>query len=208
MYGKMKKQAEIYFLRHGETDVNTSGLIHQIDDKTGLNTEGRRQAKEAARFFSDKHLTQIYSSPEARAVETAEIIGQQVGLAVSTVAGFRERDWGEWAYKSWNEVQAVLDKMDFGTRYSFVPPMGESAMRVEERLRVTLAILDRAQGPVLIVTHAGVLKYIVPILKEEPMKKGLGYDFENISLTVFKKSKGKFRLLAMNQPFGRCQKKG
>lgn len=66
---------ELFFVRHGQTDLNAKGLVHgQLD--TALNEVGKAQARLAGEFLKQEVFSKIYSSPLQRAKNTAEIIGE------------------------------------------------------------------------------------------------------------------------------------
>ncbi|MEK7118350.1 MAG: histidine phosphatase family protein [Patescibacteria group bacterium] len=62
----------IYFVRHGESEYNTSGIILHHD--TDLTSNGIRQAESCAARCRNFSFGTIISGPYARAQKTAEII--------------------------------------------------------------------------------------------------------------------------------------
>ena len=73
----------LYIMRHGRTDWN---VRHKLQGRTDipLNDEGRMMAAEAGKQYSDIHFDECYSSPLARAKETAEIFLKGRGVPVYT----------------------------------------------------------------------------------------------------------------------------
>lgn len=70
---------EILMVRHGQSTANATGVWQgQMDFP--LSDEGRRQARLAGRALSGRDLDAVYSSPLARAFETAEIIAREAGF--------------------------------------------------------------------------------------------------------------------------------
>lgn len=69
---------EVYFVRHGETSGNVAKR-HQSSHTT-LTKSGRRQAGEVALHIKKLSPTHIVSSTQLRAVETAKIINEELGL--------------------------------------------------------------------------------------------------------------------------------
>ena len=63
---------EIYLIRHGQTDLNKQ---HRVQGRNGLplNAEGISQAKALAKKLTNIDFDEVYSSPQERAVQTAEI---------------------------------------------------------------------------------------------------------------------------------------
>ena len=73
----------LYIMRHGRTDWN---VRHKLQGRTDipLNDEGRMMAAEAGEKYADIHFDECYSSPLARAKETAEIFLKGRGVPVYT----------------------------------------------------------------------------------------------------------------------------
>jgi probable phosphoglycerate mutase len=139
---------ELLLVRHGETDWNAEGRLQGHTDRP-LNDHGRRQAHELAEELTGEQLDAIYSSDLVRARETAEIVGERLGLPVMLDRGLREKNWGTWEGLTPAERDAV-------------ELVGEST---EEHTARTLGALRRIaerhpDGRVLVVTHGGSLRRV------------------------------------------------
>lgn len=190
---------KILFIRHGETDLNAAGVLHKARDPEGLNENGRKQASALGVACMRAGVEVIYTSPEKRAVETAEAIGAIIGLQPLTIEGFRERNFGVWSGRPWSEIKPILDKMEWQERYTFRPPGGESWRDAELRLTQALDRIVRSQNSdVAIITHMGVIRIMMPVLKGEHQETSYKYDFANGSITTFDFANGKFRALSEN----------
>src|SRR5579884_1391455 len=86
---------DLLLVRHGETDWNAEGRLQGHTDRP-LSDFGRRQAKELAERLSGERVDAIYASDLARARETAEIVGERLGLPVVIDPDLREKNWGSW----------------------------------------------------------------------------------------------------------------
>jgi broad specificity phosphatase PhoE len=141
--------AMLLLVRHGETDWNADGRLQGQTDRP-LSDFGRRQARELAGELVDEELEAIYSSDLARARETAEIVGERLGLPVALDPELREKDWG-----TWEGLTAVeRDRVEF---------VGESTEAHQERiLRALRRISDRhpGEGRILVVTHGGSMRRV------------------------------------------------
>src|SRR6478672_925857 len=84
----------VYIVRHGENPANINREFSYRLVDYSLTPKGVRQAEDTARFFRDKQIDAIYSSPLKRAVETAEIIAAPLGLPVALIEEFREINVG------------------------------------------------------------------------------------------------------------------
>lgn len=183
---------EILFIRHGETELNVADITHNLGDDTGLNDTGREQAEKAAEVCEAHGIKLLYSSPEKRARETAEIIGIRLNLAPIVSEKLAERNLGEYLGKPWPEIQAILDKMDTHTRYTFVPPNGESRQQMEQRLQEMTDEITQQSQNTAVVTHGGTLRGVMSILAGASFESSLTYQFHNASVTIFEYENGNF----------------
>ena len=148
----------IVLVRHGETDWNRERRFQGHADMP-LNDAGRRQAAELADVLSREGLQAVYTSPLKRASETAQIVGNRLGLPLFDLAALKEIDVGEWQGLTVDEVRARFPQQASGEWRSGWPN-GES--HEELSARVVPALLDLARGHdgerILGVTHAGPIR--------------------------------------------------
>ncbi|HET7566757.1 MAG TPA: histidine phosphatase family protein [Gaiellaceae bacterium] len=138
----------LLLVRHGETDWNAEGRLQGHTD-TPLNDYGRRQAKQLAEQLAGEPLDAVYASDLARARETAEILGERLGLTVVLDPGLREKNWGSWEGLTGPE----RDTVEFE---------GESTEEHRDRILGALRrIAERhPDGRVLVVTHGGSMRRV------------------------------------------------
>ena len=84
---------DVYFLRHGESEDNSAGIIQGRRDLP-LSEEGRRQSESAAPWFVDRGIGVILTSPLRRASQTAETVGRSLGMEVRILEALNELDTG------------------------------------------------------------------------------------------------------------------
>ncbi len=155
---------EMLLVRHGQTDWNVERR-RQGRAGPGINARGRAEAQGAAKALLDTPVDAIYTSDLARARETAEVIGEALGLPVRVDPRLRERDQGEWDGVLTDDVQArypeaytrmLIDPLNSG------PPGGETGRQV--LARVTAALDDIAAchpgRRVVVVTHSGPIALV------------------------------------------------
>ncbi len=94
------------------------------------------------------------------------LIASVFGLAPQVIDGLRERHFGDWEGKTFNEIaarypDAFASWKDDPLRFS--PINGESTLEVRERAMQTLApIIRRHRGETLcIVAHGGINRIIL-----------------------------------------------
>ena len=98
----------ILLARHGETDDNVPPLRFQGQCDTPLNEAGRAQAQELAKRVAalDPPVVSLWSSDLSRACETAEIVGERIGLTPRLDARLREGWRGDWEGFLFDEIAA------------------------------------------------------------------------------------------------------
>ncbi len=81
-------------VRHGQTDWSIEGRLQGRAD-TPLNETGREQARRTADFLARENWDAAVTSPLSRALETASIIADRLGVPeVVLMEQFVERDYG------------------------------------------------------------------------------------------------------------------
>jgi probable phosphoglycerate mutase len=138
----------LLLVRHGETDWNAKGRLQGQTDRP-LTRYGREQARQLAEELTLEQLDALYASDLARARQTAEIVGDRLGLPTMLDPDLREKDWG-----TWEGLTAVeRDRIEF---------VGESTEEHQERvLRALRRIAERhPAGRVLVVTHGGSVRRV------------------------------------------------
>ncbi len=88
------KPTHLCIARHGETDWNKSGILQGWLD-VPLNELGRKQASVLAAKLTHAKFDTVWSSPLARARETAEIVAAALQLQPPTChVGLKEKHFG------------------------------------------------------------------------------------------------------------------
>jgi len=86
---------ELYIVRHGETDTNYEGRINGMSTDKPLNAKGIAQVEELKKYIDINKFDEIYSSPMKRAMQTAEILNQNVH-EIKQDKRLYEADYGSW----------------------------------------------------------------------------------------------------------------
>lgn len=190
---------KVLFIRHGQTIINVDGKIHKVNDDAGLTDLGKKQAEILAEVCKKQEVEAVYSSPEIRAMETARIIGEKLGVQPFIETGLAERSWGDWSDQTWKEIQQRLETMSIEERFSFIPPQGESWEEMEERLMEALnKIVGQSYKVVAIITHSGAMRTLMPVLHGKPKDISFKYEFHNGSITIFNYENGKWHSVREN----------
>lgn len=178
---------KIFIIRHGETNKNITQTVHHKGDLEDLNELGIAQISKAAKSLINSRITTIYSSNELRAKHSAQILTDTLQCKQTPIQGFEERDWGLYSDKPWPEIKAILDPLTIDERFNFTPPNGESWKQFEQRLADALneVIHQSSEESIVIVTHAGAIRALIPYLLHIPREESFKYDPSNASITEF-----------------------
>ena len=157
----MRTGSYLCLARHGETTWNRERVFQgQLD--VPLNDLGREQAHALAEQAAQEGLRALVSSPLGRARETAEIVGERIGLEPSVDDRLKEIDVGDWERRAKEDVERDEPEqwaafLAGGAGWRF--PGGESLQEQQDRVVEALVdITQRGVLPALLVCHRGVIR--------------------------------------------------
>jgi uncharacterized phosphatase len=184
----------LYLVRHGETDWNRERRIQGSTD-IPLNEVGREQAARAGALLSRRHWDGIASSPLARAYETAQIIGAELGLAdIEILEDLVERAYGE--------AEGLVDS-ELAARFpgETEVPGRETREQVAARVLPSLiALAERHPGSNLIVaTHGAVIRTVMETVASGSSQHR-GKSITNGSIHSFRLVDRDLELVAFDDP--------
>lgn len=99
---------ELVLVRHA-LPVRIDATADGSPADPGLADLGREQAVRVARALADDEITHLYSSPAARALETAVPLVRKLGLALTVEPGLAEFDVAHSSYVPVEELRAAGD---------------------------------------------------------------------------------------------------
>lgn len=154
---------ELLLIRHGQTAWNADRKV-MGRRPIPLNERGQQQAEGVAAYLKDAPIERLFTSPVARARQTAEIIAKpHPGLAVEEHEAFTEIDYGEWTNHGFDDLPVHYG--DGWREYRANPaasvfPGGESMQEAAARIcgGVDGIVAANSHSRVAIVSHADVLK--------------------------------------------------
>ena len=176
----------IIAIRHGETAWNVSTRIQgQLD--IGLNETGRWQAHRLALALAGEPIAALYSSDLLRAWDTALSIANATGLAVQTVEGLRERGFGIFEGKTFQEIEAQWPDQALRWRKrdpGFEPKGGESLTAMRERIiQTTHTLAARHSGEqIVMVAHGGVMDVLYRAATRQEIQAPRTWDLGNAAI--------------------------
>jgi probable phosphomutase (TIGR03848 family) len=181
----------LLLIRHGVTASTGSRLGGHTD--TALSDAGRQQVKEVGTRIATLPVRAIYASPLARTWQTAEIIGQAVGVSPTACEGLLEIDYGRWTdrplkavarTRMWPVIQALPSLASF--------PEGETIRRAQVRAAdaVEELVARHRRGMIIAVSHADVIKALVAFYLSLPLDAFQRLHVSPASVSVLQLSPG------------------
>lgn len=179
------------FLRHGESVGNAENRLQGHADFP-LSETGRQQARALAALWQRQGVwfDGILSSPLVRALDTARIIAEALGVSrLETDPLWMERDMGLRSGLTIEEIRTRYPQPEFLNPYQPRSERGESDWELYLRAGQALhRLLQRPPGRYLVVSHGALLnKVFYSILGITPQANGQGAHFRlaNTSVSIF-----------------------
>lgn len=189
----------LYFVRHGESEANIQHEMSNRGWKHGLTAKGREQAAALAHNLRTLNVRKIFTSPLMRAVQTAEILADGLGLEVEITDALREFDCGiaeghadeeHWAMWRW-----VMDEWLVRGRGDARIPEGESLTDIHARffpLITQLVAEEQSDDEALIlIGHGGLYMTVLPTLLPDVGLRFIG-QFPNTGYVLVETQGSKF----------------
>jgi uncharacterized phosphatase len=182
----------ICLLRHGETDWNLQRRIQGITD-IPLNARGRSQAHAAAEHLAKGKWDYLYSSPLGRALNTAEIIGAQVGISkIHQDPRLQERCFGEAEGVAIEVYRADMDRDAIAGLEPWEAVMARGFEAIEQ------LVLLHPGSSILAVSHGGLIRSILKLIGEQEIE--LENDpLRNASMNLLSHEDGRWRVQWYNR---------
>jgi len=198
--------ATYYLIRHGTTAWVDQQLLHGVTD-IPLNDNGLRQAAKTAEALKGIRVSRLLSSPLTRAMQTAGIIGQAVGLSPQPVEGLKEIDFGWMEGKkirddTIEDYPVWLERLDHYWMCFIRLTSGESQSRFRKRIEREWKLIRESlpDEDAIIVCHSGVLTVILELSIGHTYRGNKSYYITYpCSITEIKAdSSGRYQLVRLN----------
>ncbi len=213
----------LWLVRHGESMGNVADAraheqgvgrlqLDVRDPDVPLSDTGREQARALGRWMASRpdgeRPTAALSSPFARALTTAHLATEPLGLPVRPDERLRERDLGAFDGMTGagirEEYPAEAERRDLLGKFYYRPPGGESwadvALRVRSLLHTEAAAHDGER--LVFVAHQAVImvfRYVLEGLTEQQLLEIDGRErIANTSVTSYERRDGELRLVRFN----------
>ncbi|MEX0962216.1 MAG: histidine phosphatase family protein [Simkaniaceae bacterium] len=140
---------EFYFVRHGQTDVNT-GLLRGDHPHVPLNEIGISQIKRLKENFPDISFRKVCRSPMKRVIQTASILLDEADFSPHDVI----EELSECSWNTWVQMEALNFSLKEDHSYR---ELKEFLSRTE---RATELLLNNHE-PFLVVAHGGIFNALL-----------------------------------------------
>ncbi|WP_286238811.1 histidine phosphatase family protein [Neptuniibacter halophilus] len=194
---------QFYFLRHGMTEWNQKKRIQGRTD-IPLCPEGVAQMQARAAGMDPAYrLLDWYSSPLARARQTAALLQ----LDAATDPALIEMNWGDWEGHTLAELRhARPDAMalEEARGLQMTPPQGESPARVLDRISHWAAQISHPAG-IGCISHKGVIRAVYAAAADWDMQHKAPHKLDYNCLQQFGYANGRWYLQALNLPLDKMQ---
>jgi isoleucyl-tRNA synthetase len=168
LFSKKFSGNNYYFLRHGESLRQKKDIAVCFPEKIHcpLTKKGRQQIREAAKSLKDRKINLIFSSDLLRTKETAEIVGQELGIKAVFDKRLREFNVGSFNGKPVKLFREYFQE-DESKRFDKKVPGGENYRQVKKRMYGFLKETDEKYKDknILIISHESPLTLLEGALK-------------------------------------------
>jgi 2,3-bisphosphoglycerate-dependent phosphoglycerate mutase len=191
-------------MRHGQADNNVNRILVGRHLESHLTEKGKMQVKETAKLLKSMSISKIYSSPVTRAIETTEIVGEELGLDYEIDDRLYEIDLGKLAGTNYDEVLNKYGNL-FLSFYmgddSVLSNHGvESFTAVKSRIR---DLLDQVMARhndhnILLVTHLDPIKAAISYILDLKPESLYKWHMRNAALTILRQEFKTWTISAVN----------
>ncbi|WP_272700709.1 histidine phosphatase family protein [Desulfovibrio sp. Fe33] len=193
----------IVLLRHGRTAGGDGVCVGRTPLR--LSAEGEAQARALAEELGAVPFARLYSSPAVRARDTLGPLAERLGLPVEILPEMDEIDMGAWDGLAFDDIRRRFPEEYAvrGSRFgSFRAPGGESFEDVARRAMNVLEGLADGKHPVLVATHAGVIRTVLCRVTDHPLDDLFRFKPGHARCTVLRREGNGFGLAAADLEAG------
>lgn len=160
---------QIYFIRHGETAYNKSGIVQGSGVDSSLNETGWSQAKAFFEHYQETGFEVVLTSTLQRSQQTVKGFIDK-GIPVEHFAEINEINWGVHEGKKSNPhmVQQYRDLIAEWAKGNFDARLeeGESALELSTRVDAFLEhVKSRKEKMILVCSHGRTMRCIISRIK-------------------------------------------
>jgi len=192
--------AVFLLIRHGHNDTVGRRLGGRLSD-IHLDARGRNQTEELAERLAEVPVRRIYSSPLERCLETAEPLARRLDLEINLLEDINEIEFGDWAGRSFDELNGNPLWRRFNTfRSGTRIPGGELFIEVQNRM---VAAIEKLRGEfpddvIALFSHGDPIKTALCHYAGIPLDFVLRLEISLASVSALAINDGGPRILCIN----------
>lgn len=200
------ERVRLLLVRHGQSEGNAAGRI-QGQGEYPLNELGREQARRLARRLSRQPngIAVVYTSPQSRAAQTAELLVRAIGAPLIADDRLRENGVGALTGLTIEEVREQFPQVYAAWKADvdeWVPlPDAEGNERFRRRVHqffAEVAARHQDDEAIAVVSHGGTLAACLAEMVGLPPQRRPPFYFANAALTIVDLSRRRPRLVLHN----------
>jgi probable phosphoglycerate mutase len=161
-----------YLIRHASNDFFQHTLVGR-NPGVHLNEIGRRETERLAERLAGEGIQKFFSSPMERCCETAEPLAGKCNLNVEISAALNEVDFGDWAGRTFVELDQLERWKQWNTfRSAARTPNGETMFEVQNRVVGFVEKLSRecAGQRIALVSHGDPIRAVILYFLGTPLE--------------------------------------
>lgn len=153
-------------IRHPSVSVKKGTCYGRLD--VPLSQTATQEGQALCDQLANQSCTQIFSSPSKRCL----MLANQLGGPIIQDPRLLELNFGEWEGLHWDDIHRPAADAWFEDYYRTAPPEGEAYQAMIERvIAFKKEHLDRAESPIWVITHAGVIRILQGLVSGEHWQK-------------------------------------
>jgi len=194
----------VILMRHGEAENNVSRTLVGRHIASHLTSQGKDQSADVARQLKSIPIDKVYVSPVIRAMETAQIVCETLGMDYEIDERLYEIELGKLVGMNYEEVTTKYGDLFLRFYAEHDPVLAsfgvEPFAAVKQRVKSLLddALKKHEDNNVLMVTHLDPIKAALATLLDLKPEALYRWHIRNASLTVLKHESKIYSLSGVN----------
>jgi 2,3-bisphosphoglycerate-dependent phosphoglycerate mutase len=191
-------------MRHGQADNNVNRILVGRHVESHLTEQGRRQVGYAAKDLKNIQVDKVVVSPVIRAVETAEIVCNEIGLEYEIDERLYEIELGKLVGMNFDEVMSKYGNLFLKFYDEYDPALErfgvEPFTSVKERVKSLLEEVaeKHTDRNILCVTHLDPIKAAISTILQLNPEALYRWHIRNASMTILRHDYGQYSLSGVN----------
>ncbi len=164
----------LILVRHGQVHKKYQGICYGSSD-VELSELGQSQSLKIVSEMNQYPIDLIYHSDLKRTRFLAELLAERTKTKIIADARLRERHFGAWELKSWDEIYAEAgNQMNglFDRPDTFAPSGGETTFAFRDRIMSWYRSIPE-EGTFAVIAHGGTIAALLGTFRQQSVKQWL-----------------------------------